>query len=178
MRATAPPRRPFRRRAEELQDRIDRPLAHPRAADFHPAHAALGGERNEVAAQFGEVTAANAVFLLGQHHDRTALRGFVGERRQLRRVRQFLLSHAGDRLELRRLPVAERDSAGLVEKERVDVAGGLDGRPDIASTLKRTSRSMPAMPIAESSAPIVVGMRVTNNATRMMTEIAPPAYAT
>ena len=30
-------------------------------------------------------------------------------------------------------------------------------RPDIASTLKRTSRSMPAMPMADSSAPIVVG---------------------
>ena len=31
-------------------------------------------------------------------------------------------------------------------------------RPDMASTLKRTSRSMPAMPMAESSAPIVVGI--------------------
>ena len=32
-------------------------------------------------------------------------------------------------------------------------------RPDIASTLKRTSRSMPAMPIADSSAPMVVGIK-------------------
>ena len=32
-------------------------------------------------------------------------------------------------------------------------------RPDMASTLKRTRRSMPAMPMAESSAPIVVGIR-------------------
>ena len=31
-------------------------------------------------------------------------------------------------------------------------------RPDVASTLRRTSRFMPAMPIAESSAPIVVGI--------------------
>ena len=31
-------------------------------------------------------------------------------------------------------------------------------RPDSASTLRRTSRSMPAMPIADSSAPIVVGI--------------------
>ena len=30
-------------------------------------------------------------------------------------------------------------------------------RPDMASTLKRTSRSMPAMPMADSSAPMVVG---------------------
>ena len=48
-------------------------------------------------------------------------------------------------------------------------------RPDIASTLKRTSRSMPAMPMADSSAPMVVGIRVTNSATRITTEIVPPA---
>src|SRR6201987_835801 len=39
-------------------------------------------------------------------------------------------------------------------------------RPDMASTLKRTRRSMPAMPMAESSAPMVVGSSVTNNAAR------------
>ena len=48
-------------------------------------------------------------------------------------------------------------------------------RPDIASTLKRTSRSMPAMPMADSSAPMVVGISVTNSATRTTTETAPPA---
>ena len=37
-------------------------------------------------------------------------------------------------------------------------------RPDMASTLRCTSRSMPAMPIAESSAPIVVGIRQTSRA--------------
>ena len=42
-------------------------------------------------------------------------------------------------------------------------------RPVMASTLKRTSRSMPAMPIAESSPPIVVGIRQTSRATRTMT---------
>ena len=40
-------------------------------------------------------------------------------------------------------------------------------RPDMASTLKRTSRSMPAMPMADNSAPMVVGIRVTNSATRI-----------
>ena len=44
-------------------------------------------------------------------------------------------------------------------------------RPDIASTLKRTRRSMPAMPMADSSAPMVVGISVTNSATRITTEI-------
>ena len=48
-------------------------------------------------------------------------------------------------------------------------------RPDIASTLKRTSRSMPAMPIADSSAPIVVGISATNSATRITTDTEPPA---
>ena len=48
-------------------------------------------------------------------------------------------------------------------------------RPDIASTLKRTSRSMPAMPIADSSAPIVVGISATNSATRITTDTVPPA---
>ena len=37
-------------------------------------------------------------------------------------------------------------------------------RPDIASTLCCTRRSMPAMPIAESSPPIVVGIRQTSSA--------------
>ena len=48
-------------------------------------------------------------------------------------------------------------------------------RPDIASTLKRTSRFMPAMPIAESSAPMVVGISVTNRAASTIRLILPPA---
>ena len=48
-------------------------------------------------------------------------------------------------------------------------------RPDKASTLKRTRRSMPAMPMADSSAPMVVGISVTNRATTTTTEIGPPA---
>ncbi len=41
-------------------------------------------------------------------------------------------------------------------------------RPLIARTLRWTSRSMPAMPIADSSAPIVVGMRQTSSETSTM----------
>ena len=49
-------------------------------------------------------------------------------------------------------------------------------RPDMARTLKRTSRFMPAMPIADSRAPMVVGIRVTNSAISTITEeTAPPA---
>ncbi len=43
-------------------------------------------------------------------------------------------------------------------------------RPDSASTLRRTSRSIPAMPIADSSAPIVVGISETSSATSVVTE--------
>lgn len=48
-------------------------------------------------------------------------------------------------------------------------------RPDIASTLKRMSRSIPAMPMADSRPPIVVGISVTRSATRIGTETAAPA---
>ena len=42
-------------------------------------------------------------------------------------------------------------------------------RPDMASTLCCTRRSMPAMPMADSSAPIVVGIRHTSSATSTIT---------
>ena len=115
-----------RRRVEIIQDRVHRAFADPGSADLDAAHAGLRAERDEVGLQFGEFAAADAVFLLGQHDDGAALRRLVGERGQLRRVGQFLLGHAAQRLELGRLAVAERDGAGLVEEERVDVARGLD----------------------------------------------------
>ena len=81
----------------------------------------------KVALQLRHVAAADAVFLLGQHDDRAAFRRLVGERGELRRIGQFLLGDAADRAELGRLAVAERDGAGLVEQQRVDVARRLDG---------------------------------------------------
>ncbi len=48
-------------------------------------------------------------------------------------------------------------------------------RPLIASTLRCTRRSMPAMPIAESSAPIVVGIRQTSRAMRMISGCSCPS---
>ncbi len=50
-------------------------------------------------------------------------------------------------------------------------------RPDTASTLCCTSRSMPAMPIDEIRAPIVVGIRHTSNATSTGMGMVVPAYA-
>jgi hypothetical protein len=62
-----------------IEDRVDRALAHAGPADLDAAHPALGGEWDEIGAQLGEVAAANAVFLLRQHHDRAALRRLVGK---------------------------------------------------------------------------------------------------
>ena len=47
-------------------------------------------------------------------------------------------------------------------------------RPDTAITFRCTSRSMPAMPIADSSAPMVVGISATISATRMMRSCGAP----
>ena len=47
-------------------------------------------------------------------------------------------------------------------------------RPEVAMTLKRISRSMPAMPIADSRPPIVVGMRQTSSAISTVTDSTVP----
>ncbi len=47
-------------------------------------------------------------------------------------------------------------------------------RPDMAMTLAWIMRSMPAMPIADSSPPIVVGIRQTSSATSTVTVTGVP----
>ena len=98
---------------------------------------------NGTTARAGELALAQAVALLGEHDDRATLRRLVGEARELRGLRELLLVDPGEREELGRLAVAERDRAGLVEQQRRAVAGGLDRAPESASTLRCTSRSMP-----------------------------------
>src|SRR5262245_27853843 len=78
------------RGVQEVKDRVDGAFANPRAAGFDAAHPALGRERNEVGADLREITPADAVFLLCEHHDGTALRRLVGERCQLGCIRQLL----------------------------------------------------------------------------------------
>ena len=51
-------------------------------------------------------------------------------------------------------------------------------RPESARTLSRMSRSMPAMPMAESRPPIVVGIRQTSSAPSAVTVMGVPAPAT
>src|SRR5262249_20404790 len=160
------------RRVEIVQDRVDRALAHPGAADFDPAHAALRGERDEVRAQFGKIAAAETVFLLGEHDDGSSLLRLVRERCELRGIGSLTprngLNSVAWRLPSVMVPVLSSRSVSTSPAAST-------ARPDIASTLKRTRRSMPAIPIADNSAPMVVGMSVTNSATRITTEIMPPA---
>ena len=73
-----------------------------------------------------ELALAQAVALLGEHHDRATLGRLVGEARELGGVGQLALGHAAAREEGRRLAVAEGDGAGLVEQQRGAVAGRLD----------------------------------------------------
>ena len=91
-----------------------------------PGHPCRGGEFDPV--RVGELTGRagpQAVLLLGEHDDRAALRRFVGEAGQLRGIGQRIGGDARQRDEVGGLPVAQRDGAGLVEQQRVHVAGGL-----------------------------------------------------
>ena len=100
------------------------------------AHAGLRGEGHERCAAAAEFAAAEIEFLLGEHDDAAALGRLVGERGELRGVGEPFASDAGRGHELAGLAVAERDRAGLVEEQHVDVARGLDGaagrREDVA----------------------------------------------
>jgi hypothetical protein len=124
-RRVRPPAR-HRLRRDRGNHRLDGALADRDAVEIDPAHARLGGERHEAGVEAGHVAGADAIGLLGQHHDRAALRRLVGERRQLGGVGEIRLGHAGDRPERSRLAVAQGDRTGLVEEQRVDVARRLD----------------------------------------------------
>ena len=109
---------------DEPLDGVGGALADQRAVHVDAAHARRRAERDELV--LAELALAQAEPLLRQHDDRAALGRLVGERRELRDLGELALLDAVDRQELGRLPVAERDRAGLVEQEHVDVAGRLD----------------------------------------------------
>ena len=118
-----------RRRAafglHERDDRVARALAQAPAVEVDAAHAGLRGERHELSVQRRHVVLADAVGL-GEHDDRAALGRLVGERGELRDLGELGLGHARHRHELGGEAVADRDRAGLVEQQHVDIAGRLD----------------------------------------------------
>ena len=114
-------------------------------------------------------TGVEAVALLGQRDDRAALGRLVGQADDSSTASASSRSvDAADREELGRHAVAVGDGAGLVEQQGRQSPAASTARPDMASTLRCTRRSMPAMPMADSSAPMVVGIRQTSRATSTM----------
>ena len=114
----------------------------------------------------GDVAAAQAVLLLRQHHDRAAFRRLVGQARELRGIGQLALRYTprrGRNSTAWRLPsvmVPVLSSSSVFTSPAASTA-----LPLIASTLCCITRSMPAMPMAESRPPIVVGIRQTSSET-------------
>jgi hypothetical protein len=111
------------------------------------------------------LAAAQAVLLLGQNHDRAALGRLVGQAGKLRGIGQFLsvTPLTGRNSTACRLPsvmVPVLSSSSVLTSPAASTA-----LPLIASTLCCITRSMPAMPMAESNPPMVVGIRQTSKAT-------------
>ncbi len=133
-----------------------------------------GGERDEVRVELAQIVLADPV-LLGEHDDRAALGRLVGQRRAAARPRPAparTTPGMGMNAEAWRLPsviVPVLSSSSTSTSPDASTA-----RPESASTLRRTRRSMPAMPIADSSAPIVVGISATSSAISVVTEISVP----
>jgi hypothetical protein len=115
--------------ANPVSDRVGGALAQHRPVHVDPAHARLRGEGHE--ARRGLADGRHLVLaqpvLLGQHDDRAPFGGLIGQRGELCDLGEVGLGDAGHGHELRRLAVAERDGAGLVEEQDVDVARCLDG---------------------------------------------------
>ena len=145
------------------------PLRSWRPSRVDAAHPRVGGERNEVAPCAADVAAAKLVLLLGEHDDRSAFRRFVGQARQLRGVGQLRRSTpaSGMNSTACRLPsvmVPVLSSSSVFTSPDASTA-----LPLIASTLCCITRSMPAMPMADSRPPMVVGIRQTSSDTSTAT---------
>src|SRR5262245_9278223 len=87
---------------------------HPFAVDARDSR--LGREWNESRVQRRHIAGANVVSLLGEDDDGAALGGFVGEGSELRSIGEVSFAYARERKELRRLTIAERDRARLVQE--------------------------------------------------------------
>src|SRR6516225_10009000 len=111
----AAPSRPGAATFSELDYRVNLPLADHDSVDIDPAHPSLRRKRHELRVERRHFAGTQAVFLLGQHHNRTAFGGLVGQRGELRRIGKLALLDTGKRNELGGLTVAECDRAGLVE---------------------------------------------------------------
>ena len=129
----------------------------------------------KVACGLGELAACAVVLLLGEHDDRAPLGGLVGQRGELRGLGQLALVDARRRensvaMRLPSVMVPVLSSSSTSTSPAASTA-----RPHMASTLRCIRRSMPAMPMADSSPPIVVGIRQTSSAISTVSETLVPA---
>ena len=111
----------------DLQNRVHRALADAAAIDVDAGDARLRRERDErcAACRLHRAPAGRTPF--GQRYDRAALRRLVGERGEQRGLGHVAIRNPGSGNERGRQAVAVGDRAGLVEQQRIDVAGRLDG---------------------------------------------------
>jgi hypothetical protein len=108
-------------------------------------------------------------------HDAAPFRRFVGQRGELRRVGQLRLgdAFAGRKATAWRLPsvmVPVLSSSSTSTSPAASTA-----RPEVAITLACIMRLMPATPMADSSPPMVVGIRHTSSATSTVIVTGAPA---
>ena len=157
---------------DEALDRVGRALPELPAVHVDAAHPRRRGEGDEGRLVLAELAAAQAVALLREHDDRAPLGRLVRERGELRRPRRARArstpstgtNSAAWRLPSVIVPVLSSSSTSTSPDAST-------ARPDIASTLRWTRRSIPAMPIADRSAPIVVGISATSSAISTVCEM-------
>ncbi len=111
------------RNTERLQDRVDRALAPALASGVEAGEAGRGAERHRRRILRRH---AGQALLQRQLDDRAAFGGLVGQRGHHGRAERRFGPHARRRDHLGRHAVAVGDGAGLVEQQRVAVAGGFD----------------------------------------------------
>ena len=149
---------------DPAQDRVAGALAQPRAVEVDAAHARLRGERHERRrrAARARARAGRTAWPARRSSVPPASRRPARTAAPPRRGRASETPGIGTNAAAWRLPsviVPVLSSSSTSTSPDASTA-----RPESASTLRRTSRSMPAMPIADSSAPIVVGMSATSSA--------------
>ena len=105
-------------------DGLRRAFADFAIVHIHAGHAGLRGEGNEDGIVRSKFAASQAVFFFGQDDDRAAFGRFVGKGCELRGVRKFGFGDARSRVKSGGFAIAERDGAGFIEQQHVDVTGG------------------------------------------------------
>ena len=120
------------------------------------------------------IAAAQPIFFFGQTRQWIGLLGFHRPAKITVPRPPFprLATLGGN--EFRSLPVSQSDGPGLIEQQRVDIARRFHRVSRHGQHIVLDQRSIPAMPMAESNPPIVVGMRHTSSETSTNTVCGAP----